>query len=172
MTALHFSRYTNLTPVLIAHIAGCGGSQPPIGAPGADVNRPVYQKPRSAAAKPGRNLLYASTHVGEVYVFNYPSGEYLNSLVPGTTDIGGLCTDTVGDVFVATRDGYEGIIYEYAHGGTSPVRTLSEYGYSAYTCAVDPTTGSLAVFSYAQVRMLLRSIPTPRAPRHITRCQT
>jgi hypothetical protein len=98
---------------------------------------------------PGRNLLYASTHAGEVYIFSYPSGEYLNALVPGATDIGGLCTDTVGDVFVATRDGYEGIIYEYAHGGTSPVSTLTNYEYGAYTCAADPTTGNLAVFSHA-----------------------
>jgi hypothetical protein len=132
MSSLSFSRKACILFVAATMLAGCGGSRPPIGAPGADVNRPVYQKPINPGAKPGRNLLYASTHVGEVYVFNYPSGEYLNSLVPGTTDIGGLCTDTVGDVFVATREGDEGIIYEYVHGRTSPVSTLSEYGYGAY----------------------------------------
>jgi WD40 repeat protein len=133
--------------VAAAMLAGCGGSQPPSARSGA--RQPVYQKSNNPAAKPGRNLLYASTHAGEVYIFSYPSGEYLNALVPGATDIGGLCTDTVGDVFVATRDGYEGIIYEYAHGGTSPVSTLTNYEYGAYTCAADPTTGNLAVFSHA-----------------------
>lgn len=36
-------------------------------------------------------------------------------------------------------------IVEYAHGGTSPIAVINDYGFQDYACSVDPTTGNLAV---------------------------
>ena len=43
--------------------------------------------------------------------------------------------------------GESSTIYEYTHGGTSPVETLADPGI-AFGCAFDPTTGNLAVANF------------------------
>jgi hypothetical protein len=55
--------------------------------------------------------------------------------------------DKSGDVFVVDFGGEGGSagIVEYAHGGTSPIATLSDPGYNPQACSIDPTTGNLAV---------------------------
>ena len=58
-----------------------------------------------------------------------------------------ICSDpTNGDIFVPENDS----IFEYAHGGMSPIATLTVPGAYIETrgCAVDPTTGNLAVVAY------------------------
>jgi hypothetical protein len=52
----------------------------------------------------------------------------------------GVCSDETGNVFITGASN----IYEYAHGATKPTRTLADPG-NAEACAVDPTTGNLAV---------------------------
>jgi len=37
----------------------------------------------------------------------------------------------------------------YAHGGASPIATLSDSGYDPYACSFDPSTGNLAVANYS-----------------------
>jgi DNA-binding beta-propeller fold protein YncE len=60
----------------------------------------------------------------------------------------GLCVDRSGDVWAVTSSNSgAGALIEYAHGGTSPIATLSVPGTTPYGCAVDPTTGNLAVTS-------------------------
>src|SRR6202042_1725608 len=39
-------------------------------------------------------------------------------------------------------------IFEYAHGGTSPIRTLNDPRAEPYSCSVDPKSGNLAVANY------------------------
>jgi hypothetical protein len=95
------------------------------------------------------DLLYAS-YVGQiVYVYSYPSGKEVGELTNFASGYypQGLCADSSGDVFVTApeeKNSSQSIIYEYAHGGTNPIATLSDPG-SAIACAVDPTTGNLAV---------------------------
>ena len=134
-------------------LAGCGGSQPPIGAPGA--------MPRAAAiatdADSGKSwrepeaksddLLYiaAGPVNGAVYVYTYPKGRFVGTLT-GFLEPFGECADSKGDVFVvayANASMNSSTIYEYAHGGTTPIATLSDPNV-AFGCAVDPTTGNLA----------------------------
>ena len=58
----------------------------------------------------------------------------------------GECTDSAGDVFIVAYSNTSmnsSTIYEYAHGGTSPIATLSDPNV-AFSCAVDPKTGNLA----------------------------
>jgi len=82
------------------------------------------------------NLLYVGGDQ-ETYVFKYPGGRLLGTIPSGSF---GMCSDANGNVFV-TR---VGSIFEFAHGGTSPVATYKASG-TAYSCAVDPTTQNFAV---------------------------
>ena len=65
-----------------------------------------------------------------------------------------MCSDAKGDVFITAeiqsksgaRTGY---VYEYAHGGKSPIATLDVPSHEIpVNCSSDPTTGNLAVTSY------------------------
>jgi len=129
-------------------LAACSRLQPPIG-----VMQSVSQN-RSNMARTGswmlpqaksEDLLYVSDQLfNEIYVFTYPDGRPAGTLT-GFSLPEGLCSDGKGDVFVTdllARD-----IVEYAHGGTSPIRTLKEDG-NPEGCSVDPTTGNLAVANY------------------------
>ena len=58
----------------------------------------------------------------------------------------GECVDGAGNVFVTNS--FKGQILEYAHGGTTPIATLSDPNQYPIDCAVDPTTGNLAVTNY------------------------
>jgi len=130
-----FRRYAISTCVAAAMLAGCGGSQPPIGAS----TEFAHQSSDKASGSFG-DLIYAAGGCGGACILAYPDG----SLV-GKANITGLvkgdCSDETGNVFI-TNDTQ---ILEYAHGGTSPVATLALPGDDATGCAVDRTTGSLAV---------------------------
>jgi DNA-binding beta-propeller fold protein YncE len=89
------------------------------------------------------NLLYISdVTAGDLYVYSYPKAK-LEGVVTGLSDPEGVCVDNSGDVWVANTSAQD--VVEYAHGGTAPIATLSDSGYYPLGCAVDPTTGNLAV---------------------------
>jgi len=125
-----------------ALLAGCGGSQPPIGAPGAISMHHARGHSWMLKEATSEPLLYVTTASGIVDVISYPHAKLVGQL----TDIDaaqGVCSDASGNVFITafwTED-----ILEFAHGGTSPIAKLGDYGYYPYGCAVDPTTGNLAV---------------------------
>jgi hypothetical protein len=78
-----------------------------------------------------------------VYVYSYPDLK-LKGKLTGFNDPEGECVDKAGDVWIANVGTSQ--IIEYAHGGTSPIATLNDPdGYSPLDCAVDNTTGNLAV---------------------------
>jgi len=94
------------------------------------------------------DLLYvADNGTNDVYVYSYPRGKLMGTLT-GFNTPGGLCTDRAGDVFVTNVFDWD--VLEYAHGGTSPIETLSQDP-ETYPdgCAVDPKTGNLAVIDSA-----------------------
>src|SRR5580698_875840 len=147
MKSLGLSRHALVIIAAAEMLAGCGGSQPPIGAPG------VIPQSRAVATHANRggswmlpdakskDLLY----VGDIYdvtVYSYPQGK-LEGRLNGFYEIGGECVDAKGDVFVVNTLG--GKIVEYAHGGKKPIQTLRATGYEPADCAIDPTTGNLAV---------------------------
>jgi hypothetical protein len=152
MSTLSFSRKV---PSLFAAamLAGCGGSQPPIGPPGTMPQSHVAatHADRSgswiAQDAKGRDLLYVSNgeYIGKVFVYTYPSGKKIGTLA-SMDGARGLCVDKAGDVFV-TFDAFEGGTYEFAHGGQSPIAYLGYYYGSgeANACSIDPATGALAV---------------------------
>lgn len=85
-----------------------------------------------------------------VYIYSYPRGKLVGEITgfDQYSHLGGLCSDTAGDVFVTESvpegDYGYGYVYEYAHGSTSAKATYDSPG-TAFGCAVDPTTGDLAV---------------------------
>ena len=134
---------------IVATLAGCGGSQPPIGAPG------TISEARASAAHvehdgswmlpeaKREDLLYVTdVYAGLVHVFSYPNGQEVGALEVGGNPRG-ECVDKIGDIWI-TRFRTTSVV-EYAHGGTTSLGSVSTYPNSPWGCSVDPTTGNLAV---------------------------
>lgn len=122
-------------------------SRPPTNAVGA-IAKPMEDRNRSWMAPDAKrhDLLYVSDSFpygsNDVYVYSYPRGR-LKGKLTGFNEPSGQCADKAGNVFIANFGASE--ILEYAHGGTSPINTLSDPGYYPLGCSIDPTTGNLAV---------------------------
>jgi hypothetical protein len=126
--------------------AGCGGSQPPIGAPGA-----MSQSARGAIGSTD-DLVYVGSASRAIEVFSYPGLQYKETFSVPAGGAARLCSDSQGDVFAVTAfaNANQAYIYEYAHGETTPVQTLDlTYDYVPTGCSSDPTTGDLAVTEYS-----------------------
>jgi len=138
--------------VAFALLAGCGGSQPAIGGPGAMAqSHEIVQdatRGRSWMSPEAKNddLVYVSfPRQNLVSVYAYPTGQLVGSLT-GIPSPYGMCTDRHGHVFVASWSSESGptSIIEYAHAGSQPIATLSDGDNAAAQCSVDRTTGNLA----------------------------
>lgn len=108
-------------------------------------HHPVGLKSWAAAGLGPQNLLYVSNSNGLVNVYRY----WQKNLVGVLTDFSkpmGMCVDNQRDVYIA--DYGAKTVVEYAHGGSKPIRTIDVAPYAPYGCAVDPTTGDLAVANY------------------------
>jgi hypothetical protein len=94
-------------------------------------------------AKTASSLLYVS-NVSNVTVYQYSNGQNVTLVgtLTGFTSPQGLCTDRAGDVWVS--DYGSRTMYEFAHGGTTPIATITVNGGFPFACAVDHT-GRLAV---------------------------
>ncbi len=93
------------------------------------------------------DLLYVSDLGTDlVDVYSFPKGK-LKGTLSGFTAVHSGCVDAQGNVFITSSER----IYEFAHGGTKPIRTLIDAGYGPTGCSVDPTTGTLAVANIGEV---------------------
>ena len=89
------------------------------------------------------NLLYVSDYDNNaVYVLTYPKGKLVGTLT-GFDHPQGECVDAAANVWITNTNASQ--IVEYAHGGTVAIATLTDSGQYPVACAVDPTTGNLAV---------------------------
>ncbi len=134
--------------VTAALLAGCGGSQSPIGAPGA------MPQSRAIATHADRgsswmaggeakwDLLYVSNGNGTVTVYRFWKRDLVGTLT-GFVEPTGECVDAVGNIFIADAAAHK--IVEYAHGDRFPINELRDGKSEPYGCSVDPTTGNLAV---------------------------
>ncbi len=142
-------RHSMLGIVAMAAFAGCGGPQTSV-TPSVQQNAPVVRGSGLARSwmlpeAKSEDLLYVA-NVYTITAYSWPKGRLVGTLKNFYTPYG-ECVDKSGDVYVT--DGKFGKIYEYAHGGTTPIKTLNDPSYQAYGCAVDPTTGNLAVANYS-----------------------
>jgi len=126
-------------------LAGCGGSQL-FGSSGRPVS-PAVRAWMAPGAKKQPSLLYVSndgTASVTVYTYLDGAGLILVGTLTGFSRPKGMCTDRAGDVWVVDEGTRK--LYEYAHGGATPIFTIRETGSSEpIACAVDPNTGDLAV---------------------------
>ncbi len=139
-------------------LSGC--EAPPPLAGGVDVSQNVTPQTRTMRPSPrnapgNKALLYVVTDENFAFVADYPSGQTLHRISFGGNVNGtGICSNASGQVFMtaqAEQGTYPtGYIYEFAHGGTSPIATLEETGHTPTDCSVDPTTGNLAVTSTSE----------------------
>jgi hypothetical protein len=88
-----------------------------------------------------KDLLYVSD--GDlVYVFDYETHQQVGTLT-GFTESYGQCVDAKGDVWIT--DIGAGKVFEYAHGGTTPISTLTANSFGdPIGCSVS-RSGDLAV---------------------------
>jgi hypothetical protein len=104
------------------------------------------QRTANKASAYSGDLIYAAAGK-TVYLFTYPSGQYVTQFVPPyARNVTGLCSDAGGNVFIGVNRGF-GTIYEYAHGATSPSATLSlgSDTYALEGCAAEAKEPILAV---------------------------
>ncbi|HEY2475280.1 MAG TPA: hypothetical protein VGI19_10810 [Candidatus Cybelea sp.] len=93
-------------------------------------------------------LLYVTGQNEVVYVLSYPQGK-LVGMLSGVNGAQTLCTDRHHHIFVTAFNTES--IDEYAHGGTTPIAKLEDYGYYPVGCAVDPASGNLAVANFGNM---------------------
>lgn len=118
--------------VLIAACSG-GGTQSSNVMPATPIVRPDKKT----------DLLYISdAGTTSVYVYTYPQGT-LSQTLTGFKLPSGECVDKKGNVFIT--DQAASAIYEYAHGGSSPIATLQDTNQDPQGCSVDSKSGDLAV---------------------------
>lgn len=121
-----------------ATLAGCGGI-----APLATPNSLAPARSAVLSGVDGQDLLYISdAGSNHVYVYALPSRK-LTQTLSGFDEPQGECSDAAGNVFITNTQKSE--IVEYAHGGTQPIQRLKDQGYYPVGCAVDGSTGNLAV---------------------------
>lgn len=104
-----------------------------------------------AAGAGNENLLYVSDPLSNgVFVYWFrPASLKLVGFLNAASYPAGECVDRAQDVYI-TDSGPFGSreIFEYAHGGTSPIAALSDPAGFPNSCSVDGTTGDLAVTSF------------------------
>jgi hypothetical protein len=146
MKSFELGRFALSISAAVAFLAGCGGSQSPIGTvPQSSALGGHRAHERSSS---GDALIYVATHNG-IEMVSYPQGKVIGLLSANAGDVFPCSDPNTGNVFVPEADARGVLIYEYAHGGTSPVATLKGPANSTLgACSVDPTTGNLAVTSY------------------------
>jgi hypothetical protein len=125
-------------------LAGCVGSQQSFSPTTAASSQRPSRKQHSwiKAGASEEPLVYVGGVWGSTepatFMLSYPDGEVVGML----DDYGrGMCSDAQGNVYLT----HENSATEYAHGGTTPLRTLRVPGSEVYNCAVDPTTGDVAL---------------------------
>lgn len=97
------------------------------------------------AAKQQALVYVTNANNGTVFVYSYPKG-IMEGELTGFEEPYGACADRAGDVWIV--DDEKSSISEFAHGDTTPIRTLNDSGEYPAGCSVDPATGNLAVMNY------------------------
>ena len=139
--------------VLASILVACGGMQ-------SSVSGPLPHTKNTSHVRPDRSgswtdtassyglLLYVALPFNRIVNIYTVPGAQLVGQIKGLRYPWALCSDNSGDVWVADEPTYyRTTIAEYAHGGTSPIRTLRDTNGAVQACAYDSTTGNLAAAS-------------------------
>jgi sugar lactone lactonase YvrE len=148
MKSLDFGRYALCNCAAAALLAACGGSQPPIAAPGSldkiTQNRSVgllYPSGMGLAQKASANPQYkaasplmfvvnfiTSSGLGNVVVYDPKTNDPkpLAAITTGIDEPNGDCVDASGTLYVGNDPGSSGWISEYAADKTKPFKTITD----------------------------------------------
>jgi hypothetical protein len=141
----------NLFALAVLTLAGCANPATSLPAsqtaPGLGLQSSLRASWMLAQASKSASLLYVSLHSqNDVNVYDYKNGVigalYGQLFVSGPF---GMCTDPTGDVWIAPS---YGPVEEYAHGGSSPIKLRNGIKGQPLGCAVDRTSGDLAISVY------------------------
>lgn len=142
---------------LTAIFAGCAGSPtqgPTLTLPAAVSHGNSWMLPLKRVS--GSILIYAEdAQTGHTNVYDYANGTQVGQL-SDFVSIGG-CVDARGDVYLV--DSGNGTLVEYAHGGTTPLRTYSPGG-ELVGCSID-SKGDLAITGAAPGRLIVYAKGNP-----------
>jgi WD40 repeat protein len=121
----------------------------------SQIGRSGSSLPDHAAMPPAssQDLLYVvsggyGSAPGKLSLYTYPQGQRRKTVTGSPLSYPGPeCADDSGNVYIVnnTYGSVYGYILVYAHGKTEPTRMISSYYTSFTDCAVDPTSGNLAV---------------------------
>lgn len=166
---MNSSGFTLGIAAAITLLAGCGGALEtagPSSLPAPQAARFLrHGLSRINPTLRNQDLLYASSvYTCNVDVFTYPRGKLVQTISACGLGFGpafGLCSDRSGNVFMAMGEGFS--IFEFAHGGTTPIAQLESDSLLPLGCSVDPMTGDLAVASEeANVAIFKNASGTPQ----------
>lgn len=150
VSVLRFGRHRRGLFAACVMLAGCGGSQLPIVAPGLVPRGPQIaaraEHARSWMLPTARNenLVYFSYGGSEIDVFQFPKGTQIGSIADrGYPE--GLCSDQAGNVFVVDMLGRR--VQEYAHGALEREASLKDPMKQPVSCSVNNASGDLAVLN-------------------------
>ena len=141
MRSLGLGRYALSICAAAAMLAGCGGSQPPIGAPGAM----PQSFPASAIDAHSGPLLYVSNdgeaHDVTVYRADAKDPSPIETISSGLDFPAGICLDGQGTRYVVDEDGW---VAEYPAGKAKPSKIITKGIDTPAFCAID-SSGNLWV---------------------------
>ncbi|MFZ0032247.1 MAG: hypothetical protein WAK84_10280 [Candidatus Cybelea sp.] len=164
MSICALSRYALGAVAAVALLDGCGGGTTPSAGTLSDAHviamtNPLGLVPMRHLSR-GKSwilpdagkqwLLYVSDGSSgtiDIYDYRVRVGK-LYGQITGFIFPYGQCLDRAGDVYVV--DNATAKIYEFAHGGTSPIATATDDYGSPIGCSVDPTTGNVAVSNFSE----------------------
>ncbi|HLY01155.1 MAG TPA: hypothetical protein VKR56_01520 [Candidatus Cybelea sp.] len=145
-----------------ALLAGCGQSLP-------DQTRAATRQAWMATGVSDEDLLYVSDP-GSNGVFVYslaarPAKLRLVGFLNAALYPGGECVDKAQNIYITDASGpVSGLheIFEYAHGGTTPIAALRDPAGEPNSCAVDPNTGTLAVTTAEEIAVFTQGRGKPK----------
>jgi hypothetical protein len=137
--------------LVLQPLAGCsGGSQLPVAgvAPMRTVaaGRATMKSHKSwvspEAARAPALLYVADTTAATVDIYLWPSLLQVGILT-GFKEPGPMCVDKRGDIYITDANTW--MIWEYPHGGVTPIAALNDLDGPPQACSIDPQSGNLAV---------------------------
>jgi serine/threonine-protein kinase len=148
MKSLDLGRYALSSCVAAAFLAGCGGSQPPIGAPGA-MAQSVTQHASAPAHDVAAPLLYVTNTTPDyndvkIYRANAKDPNPSAVITDGIEFPIADCIDSEGTLYVTNLGTGLGFVSEYAAGKTKLAKIITKGINEPVYCAID-SAGSLWV---------------------------
>jgi sugar lactone lactonase YvrE len=138
MNSFGLGRYALSVGVVVALLAGCGGSQPPI-TPREPASQSVVESAWPAHAIPLLYVANASGDYNDVTVYHAKGKDpsEIEVISNGLNTPFGVCVDSVGTLYVTNEPAGLGWVSEYPAGKTKPSKVITKGINTPAFCAID-----------------------------------